>query len=55
MGAALKDALGVEAELIRGDRGIFDVVIDGDLVFSKYEADRFPEHEEIIDLARARA
>jgi selT/selW/selH-like putative selenoprotein len=37
----------IEAELIRGDRGIFDVSVDGILVFSKYEADRFPRRDEI--------
>ena len=34
--------------LIEGTRGVFDVVVDGKLIFSKHEADRFPEHAEII-------
>jgi selT/selW/selH-like putative selenoprotein len=44
--------LGVEAELIRGGGGIFDVVANGDLVFSKYEAGRFPKNEEVLSKLR---
>ncbi len=38
----------LEAELIPGDGGIFDVKVDGRLIFSKKAAGRFPEHEEIL-------
>ena len=44
--------MGIEAELIRGGGGVFDVVADGDLVFSKYEAGRFPNNEEVLDKLR---
>lgn len=47
--------LGIDAKLIEGDKGIFDVAVDGDLVFSKYAAGRFPEHGEIIEALRSRA
>jgi selT/selW/selH-like putative selenoprotein len=40
--------LGVKPQLIEGSRGVFDVVADGKLIFSKHEVDRFPEHEEIL-------
>ena len=40
--------MGVEPELIKGDGGDFDVVVDGKLVFSKKQAGRFPEHAEIL-------
>jgi selT/selW/selH-like putative selenoprotein len=40
--------------LIRGANGIFDVAVDGELVFSKDDAGRFPSHDEIIRAARAR-
>jgi len=43
----------VKCELIRGDSGIFDVVVDGDLLFSKHEEDRFPEIAEILEALRA--
>jgi predicted Rdx family selenoprotein len=32
----------VEAELVKGDNGVFDVFADGRLVFSKDEKGRFP-------------
>ena len=46
--AAIREARGVEADLVRGDNGIFDVEVDGRLVFSKHEAGRFPDPEEIL-------
>jgi selenoprotein W-related protein len=49
----LRRELGVEAELIKGRGGVFDVVADGKLVFSKHEAGRFPDDEEIVAALRA--
>ncbi len=37
----------IDAELIAGDGGVFDVVIDGDRVFSKLQTGRFPQYAEI--------
>ena len=51
----LKSELGVDAELIGGDKGIFDVKANGKMVFSKYEEDRFPDDEEIVTALRALA
>jgi len=48
LAATIKSAVGVESELIRGGGGIFDVTVDGDVVFSKHEAGRFPEPDEIL-------
>ncbi len=42
--------MGVEAELIRGGGGIFDVHQDGRLVFSKHDQGRFPEDAEVLEL-----
>jgi selT/selW/selH-like putative selenoprotein len=39
---------GIPAQDIPGAKGQFDVLRDGDLVFSKQEAGRFPEHDEIL-------
>jgi len=39
--------------LIEGDKGVFDVVVDGDKIFSKFEVDRFPEDGEIAGLLDA--
>jgi len=35
-------------ELIQGKGGVFDVVADGRLIYSKKETGRFPTHEEIL-------
>ncbi len=53
MEAALKDALGAEVELVEGRGGVFDVVADGQQVFSKHEVTRFPENDEVVDAIRA--
>jgi selT/selW/selH-like putative selenoprotein len=42
-------------ELVKGDNGVFDVVADGDLVFSKHAEGRFPEEEEILGALRNRS
>ncbi len=39
---------------MQGGGGIFDVVADDQQVFSKHEAGRFPENDEIIAALRAR-
>lgn len=44
----------VEVEVVRGDGGIYDVEIDGDMVFRKFEEYRFPENQEILELIEAR-
>lgn len=54
MAAKVNDELGIEAELIEGEKGIFDVIADGDRVFSKHAAGRFPDEREIVDALRAR-
>ncbi|HCK54509.1 MAG TPA: hypothetical protein DIC23_14920 [Planctomycetaceae bacterium] len=33
---------------MEGAGGIFDVVVNGDMIFSKHAVDRFPEHDEIL-------
>jgi selT/selW/selH-like putative selenoprotein len=48
----LREELGIEPALIRGTDGVFDVVADGALVFSKHDAGRFPSHDEIIAALR---
>jgi len=40
--------------LVPGRGGVFDVRIDGELVFSYKEAGRFPEPRELKDALRAR-
>ena len=52
MAARIQKDLGVEPELIKGDKGIFDIQKDGVLVYSKHETGRFPEPEEVVELLR---
>jgi predicted Rdx family selenoprotein len=42
------NANGISAADIRGSRGQFDVVRDGEVIFSKQESGRFPESGEIL-------
>ena len=45
----------MKSKLIEGSGGIFDVVVDGDLIYCKKEQDnRFPEHDEILGMLRDR-
>jgi selT/selW/selH-like putative selenoprotein len=38
--------------LIEGAGGVFDVEVDGRLVFSKHKVGRFPEAGEVLEAAR---
>jgi hypothetical protein len=39
-----------EAEIAEGGNGQFDVLADGDVIFSKQQEHRFPEHGEVRTL-----
>jgi len=49
-----KDLKNVDAsvKLKEGDKGVFDVFVDGKLVFSRYKEKRFPEQDEIIKMVK---
>jgi len=42
----------VEAKLVPGFKGIFDVIVDGKTVFSKSKAHRFPNPGEVTSVIR---
>lgn len=44
----LREAFDVEPEMIQGRGGVFDVKVDGKLVYSKQRTGTFPEHEPLI-------
>lgn len=44
----MQNATGVAPELIPGGGGIFDVHVDGDLVFSKFAAGGFPDEAGLV-------
>jgi len=41
--------------LIKGANGVFEVIVDGDLVFSKKSLGRFPDDGEVADIIRGRS
>jgi len=53
LAAVLKQDRGIDAELIRSSGGVFDVKVDGKLIFSKKVAGRFPEEDEILEFIPA--
>ena len=48
MAAKLNDAFGVDAFLIEGAGGIFDVNVDGTLVYSKHQTGEFPDEDKLV-------
>ena len=45
---------GADVELVGGRGGVFDVEVDGELLFSKHDKGRYPTHDEIDRLIDAR-
>lgn len=43
----MEKKLGIRAELVKGRGGIFDVTLNGTLVYSKRETGRFPAEGEV--------
>jgi len=39
----------VESKLIKSGGGVFEVMADGKLIFSKKKEHRFPDHREILE------
>lgn len=50
----MKKNFEVDIELIAGSNGIFDVSLDGTMLYSKSEQGSFPQPNEIIKLIQAR-
>lgn len=54
MADSLRQSFGLEAQLVKGASGAFDVELDGDLIFSKYQRGRFPAPDEVEAIVRQR-
>ncbi len=54
MGDELKNNLGADIELVAGANGIFDISLDGNMIYSKFEQGHFPQPDEIIKLIKER-
>lgn len=48
MAAKIKAALGEESFLIEGAGGIFDVNVNGKMVYSKHETGNFPDEDALV-------
>ena len=48
----LKKAFGVDSILVSGNRGDFEVTVDGEKVFSKQKLSRFPEPGEVLKIIK---
>ena len=40
--------------LVPGDKGVYDVTVDGDLIYSKHQTGRHAEWEEVAEELRTR-
>ena len=49
MAAEIKKARGLDATLLQGSGGQFEVVLDGNLIYSKKQMGRFPEVSEVME------
>ena len=49
MAEKLAQEFDIKPELREGRGGVFDVVSDGKLIFSKHKAGRFPEDDEVLN------
>ena len=49
LAAKIKEACGIEPELIGGSNGIFDIAVNGQLIYSKFETGVFPDEEKIVE------
>jgi selT/selW/selH-like putative selenoprotein len=48
--AAVLNGNGFSASIVEGAKSQYDVISDGELVFSKQRAGRFPEENEVLEL-----
>jgi predicted Rdx family selenoprotein len=53
LAASLQKRFGENAEIKAGKTGQFDVLVDGQMIFSKAEAGRFPADGEVEDIFAA--
>lgn len=50
MAAELKVKMDVEAELVAGSGGVFDVIVDGQVVYSKQSSgNKFPVNDALVE------
>jgi len=50
---AIEKEYGIKPDLIKSRGGVFEIEVDGKLIFSKKKEFRFPENSEIINLLKS--
>jgi len=50
LAAEIKEARGIDATLVKGSGGQLEVVLDGQLIFSKKKTGRWPELSELLEM-----
>ncbi|MCP4749696.1 MAG: SelT/SelW/SelH family protein [Proteobacteria bacterium] len=50
----IKGQMEINEKLVPSGGGVFEVKVDGDLIFSKKKVGRFPDENEIIEVLKAR-
>jgi selenoprotein W-related protein len=53
--AQLHEAFGSEPVLVAGRGGVFDVTVDGELVYSKHQTGQFPDPAALVQSIRSRS
>jgi selenoprotein W-related protein len=53
LAARLKDEFDVMAEMIESSGGVFEVVVDGELIYSKKSTGEFPDDDMLVDKIRS--
>jgi len=53
LAAELKDSFKIDANLIAGSGGIFEVIVDGKKIYSKEETGRFPDPGEVTAILKS--
>jgi predicted Rdx family selenoprotein len=48
LAAKIEKALGSRVELIPEGKGVFDISVDGNLEYSKYQTGTFPEEGQLV-------
>jgi len=49
----MKKELGIDCALVASGGGVFEVTVDGKLIFSKKQLGRFPDDGEVVKLLRS--
>ncbi len=51
----IQQRFGIETDLIKGQKGVFEIALDNEPIFSKKALGRFPEPNEIEDIIGSRS